>query len=321
MPKFSIIVPNYNHARYLPERLRSVFAQSVSDWELILLDDSSTDDSVTYLKSVAASDTRVRLETNAQNSGSPFKQWNKGVRLATGDYVWIAESDDYADPTFLAKLGGVLDTNPGVGIAYTQSYIVDGDGAMVGDNQAYTHGIDPLRWRSNFVNNGQHECAEYLILQNTIPNASAALFRRDVYEKAGYATEVMRLSGDHHLWVKMLLVSDVGYLAEPLNYYRQHGASVRSDTYRNGVYLEEAYVIRQLIFNAVTPRSERADYIRNDQVERLLKLTLGKEGSIPRDRLQRILREGRKADPQLTRRLLAHFLRPYRDRLQRMFRR
>ena len=100
-----VIVPNYNHARFLRQRLDSILAQTFQDFELILLDDCSTDESRTILEEYAR-DPRVRLDFNEVNSGSPFKQWNKGVRFARGKYVWIAESDDYADPRLLEALGG-----------------------------------------------------------------------------------------------------------------------------------------------------------------------------------------------------------------------
>src|SRR5690242_21921320 len=89
-PTVSVIIPNYNHARYLPRRIESVLRQSYQDFELILMDDASTDDSREVL-SLYLSDPRVRVQFNEVNSGSPFKQWNKGVKLARGKYVWIAE--------------------------------------------------------------------------------------------------------------------------------------------------------------------------------------------------------------------------------------
>src|SRR5215467_1498105 len=107
MPKVSIVVPNYNHARFLPQRLNSILGQTFQDFELILLDDSSTDDSRSILSQYTA-DPRVRIEFNELNSKSPFKQWNKGVRLARGEYVWIAESDDYADERLLERLVPLL---------------------------------------------------------------------------------------------------------------------------------------------------------------------------------------------------------------------
>ena len=109
--KRSIVVPNYNHKRFLLQRLDSILAQSLQDFELILLDDCSTDGSQTILEKYARY-LRVRLEFNEVNSGSPFKQWNKGVQLARGKYVWIAESDDYADLRLLERLVAILKPNP-----------------------------------------------------------------------------------------------------------------------------------------------------------------------------------------------------------------
>jgi glycosyltransferase involved in cell wall biosynthesis len=89
--------------RFLRRRIESVLCQTYQDFELILLDDCSSDESRSLLSEYAG-DPRVRIEFNEVNSGSPFKQWNKGVRLARGQYVWIAESDDYADKRLLERL-------------------------------------------------------------------------------------------------------------------------------------------------------------------------------------------------------------------------
>src|ERR1035441_8594166 len=116
MPKVSIVVPNYNHARFLRRRVESVLRQTFQDFEVILLDDCSTDDSRSIL-SKYADDPRVRIEFNEVNSGSPFKQWNKGVELALGEYVWIAESDDYADERLLEKLVARLEAEPATALS------------------------------------------------------------------------------------------------------------------------------------------------------------------------------------------------------------
>src|SRR3989442_15683408 len=98
----SVIVPNYNHASFLRLRIESVLVQTYQDYEVILLDDCSTDNSREILASYR-NNPKVRIEYNERNSGGVFKQWNKGVRMARGRYIWIAESDDYADACFLAR--------------------------------------------------------------------------------------------------------------------------------------------------------------------------------------------------------------------------
>src|ERR1700691_397600 len=110
IPRVSIVIPNYNHARFLRNRVDSVLRQTFQDFELIILDDCSSDESRSVLSSYAA-DPRIKIEFNASNSGSVFKQWNKGVKLGRGDYVWIAESDDYADQNMLKRLVTLLETD------------------------------------------------------------------------------------------------------------------------------------------------------------------------------------------------------------------
>ena len=96
MPKVTVIIPNYNHAKFLPRRIESVLNQTFQDFEVVFLDDSSTDNSLEIFNNYST-DKRIRLIQNNVNSGSPFKQWIKGLRESKGEYIWIAESDDFAD--------------------------------------------------------------------------------------------------------------------------------------------------------------------------------------------------------------------------------
>jgi glycosyltransferase involved in cell wall biosynthesis len=127
MPKLTVIVPNYNHERFLAKRLESILNQTFQDFELILLDDCSTDNSRLIL-SQSVRDHRVRIEFNDVNSGSTFKQWNKGVQLAQGKYIWIAESDDYADVHLLERLVPLLDNDPKAAFAYCRAWCVTAKG-------------------------------------------------------------------------------------------------------------------------------------------------------------------------------------------------
>jgi len=253
VPKVSVIVPNYNHARFLGRRLESVLGQTYRDFELIYLDDASTDDSAAVFARFAA-DPRVRAVLNERNGGSPFKQWNKGVREARGEYVWIAEADDFADPRLLEVLVDRLDQNPNVGVAYCQSLTVDEHDAVQFNVAETVAHLDPRRWAADFINDGRDECRRTLIFQCTIPNASAVLFRREVYERAGYADESLRLAGDWMLWARMLLLSDVAFVAEPLNRFRKHSGSVTHRSELEGTdILERCQVVRWIAARVDVP--------------------------------------------------------------------
>jgi glycosyltransferase involved in cell wall biosynthesis len=228
MPAVSVIVPNYNHASFLRKRLDSILDQSYKDFEVILLDDCSTDNSRDILTAYA-DDSRVRIEFNAKNSGSTFKQWNKGVRLAKGKYVWIAESDDYADQRLLERLVAVLERDSAIAFAYCRSRAVTEDGqVMKGFVDSYLEELDGQRWKADYIGDGDEECRNYFVVWNTVPNASAVVFRKDIYDGVGGADETLRACGDWKVWSDMAHTRKVAYICEPLNYYRSHGATVRN---------------------------------------------------------------------------------------------
>ena len=252
MPTVSVIIPNYNHARFLRRRIDSVLSQTFQDFELTLLDDCSTDDSRSILAQYSK-DPRVRIEFNETNSGSTFKQWNKGVRLAHGKYVWIAESDDYADERLLERLVAVLDSDPAVSFAYCQSWVVSDDDRLNGFADFYLEYLDPHRWKADFSVDGREECRNYMVSNNTVPNASAVVFRRAVFEHVGGADESLRMCGDWKLWVAMALTGKMAYLGEPLNYYRSHDKSVRRESRKGAADVAEVLQVIRWILSQVTP--------------------------------------------------------------------
>lgn len=233
MPKVSVIIPNYNHAPYLEKRIQSILEQTYQDFEIIFLDDASTDNSREVFAQFA-DHPKIRAIFNEKNSGSPFKQWNKGVKDSSGHYIWLAESDDYNDPKFLETLVPILDNHPQVGLAYCQSWQVDSQGHQLDTLHHWTNDLSKERWRTDYLNSGLDECKNYLSIKNIIPNASAVLFKKFLFEKIGYAEESMFLCGDWITWIRLLMQSDIAYLAEPLNYFRFHNSSVRSKSVLEG---------------------------------------------------------------------------------------
>ena len=246
MATVSVIVPNYNHAPYLRRRLDSILGQTYQDFELILLDDCSTDESREIL-SAYAENPRVRLEFNASNSGSPFKQWNKGVGMARGKYVWIAESDDYADARLLERLVAILEAEPEVTFAYSRSWMVNENDDRTGHADWYLAELDREHWERDFVVDGTQECRRFFVLTTPMPNASAVVFRKKTYEKIGGADERLRVSADYKVWAAMALEGKIGYVAEPLNYYRTHAVNVRTKSYETALDVAEQLGVTQWI--------------------------------------------------------------------------
>lgn len=242
MPLVSVIVPNYNHARYLKQRLDSVFGQTLQDFEVILLDDASTDHSVKVLERYRQ-DRRVQLILNRENTGNTFRQWDRGLALAKGKYLWIAESDDAAEPRLLETLVGHLERNPRLAVAYCQAVVLDGDGKKLGSNQAYFSAFGD-RWKTSFTAAGREEGATYHFVRCTIPNASGTVFRAETARLVGPAYRGYRLCGDHLYWARLMQHGDVFFEAEHLNLFRWHPNTVRRRTLALANKLVEFYRIR-----------------------------------------------------------------------------
>jgi len=313
----TVVVPNYNHARFLRRRIDSILGQTYQDFDLILLDDCSTDDSRSILHEYA-SDSRVRFEFNEANSGSPFKQWNKGVRLARGKYVWIAESDDYASERFLERLVPVLDASPKVHFVYCRSWRVTGDDHPDGFADTNFAGLDTARWAADFRVDGREECRNYMVHSDTVQNASAVLFRRAAYEQVGGADESLRVCGDWKLWASMMLTGDVSYVAEPLNYFRFHGGSVRHKTDVTKRDVAEWLQAVRWILDRVTPSDDVLEKVYTHQANRWVPVLLSPR--IPLKVKLDTLRCARAIDPHLVRSAVRPALATIQRKIQRHWR-
>jgi glycosyltransferase involved in cell wall biosynthesis/ubiquinone/menaquinone biosynthesis C-methylase UbiE len=226
-PLISVIVPNYNHARFLPERLSSIMRQTYTKLEIILLDDCSTDESLNLLQEFIASEPRARLITNEENSGSTFIQWRKGITEAKGKYIWIAESDDSANPELLARLVHYLESDSEISLACCQLRMMDPEGKIGGTPDGWLGELDSNRWGKSFINDGIDEIRSYLSKKNTILNASGVVFRR--FEGIELlADPTMRLCADWLFWSRLLSRGKIAYHSEPLNYWRLQSSNART---------------------------------------------------------------------------------------------
>lgn len=234
LPSISVAVPNYNYAHCLPERLGSIFSQSHPVEEIIVLDDASSDNSVSVIERVAEQHDRdLTLVINEENSGSVFAQWAKAAELASGEFVWIAEADDLAEPSFLSALIGMMAADPSIQMGFTDSKSIDAEGLPVyPDYKAYFATIEPNALTRSEVFDGAEFVSRFLGVKNTILNVSSVLWRRDALLRALKACRAdlaeYRMAGDWRLYVECLSTpgSRIAYVADPLNVHRRHAQSV-----------------------------------------------------------------------------------------------
>lgn len=233
-PFVSVIVPNYNHEKYLKQRLDSIFDQTYDNFEVILLDDCSSDKSQEILLEYANNPKVSHCVFNATNSGNTFIQWNKGIELAKGVYIWIAESDDFCELNFLEELIQPVLQDTELTLVYCQSNKVDEMGKITGSWLHHTDNLDTSLFLTSFVMEGNEFIERFLIRQNVIPNASGVLFRKNSAVQFGKLdmNPVLKTCGDWLFYLKLATNTKVAYVHKSLNNFRYHSASVIASAIR-----------------------------------------------------------------------------------------
>lgn len=242
----SVVVPSYNHGAFLDRRLTSILEQRRAPCEVIVIDDASQDDSLARARAFAATATvPVRVIARERNSGSPFSAWEEGARMARGDLLWIAESDDVADPRLLERLAPFLEREERAVLAYCQSAAIgQQDERLADDHLFYTDDIDIQRWEKPYLVSGEAEITQALAIKNTIPNVSAALFRRRDLADVTPAILRYRYCGDWRAYLLLAMRGWIGFSPEPLNRTRRHGQNATLQGERSSLALREARDIR-----------------------------------------------------------------------------
>lgn len=240
-PLVSVIIPNYNHAVYLDERIKSVLNQTYQNFELIILDDCSPDNgaSMAIIEKYRNNPHISHIVYNDVNSGSTFKQWHKGLELAKGDLIWIAESDDNCEKSFLETLVTQFLQDNDCVLTYCISILIDNSGSIVGKSgkpgpDLQMSGVDFIR--------------QYMCLGNAIWNASSALFKKDVALNIDKQFEKFKGAGDRLFWIEIAERGNVSIVNEPMNYFRQHPNNSTKRFYAMGVNQREDKFILDYIY-------------------------------------------------------------------------
>ncbi|MEZ4914704.1 MAG: glycosyltransferase [Chitinophagales bacterium] len=264
----SVILPNYNHALFLSKRIDSILAQTYQNFELIILDDCSTDNSCEIIEDYCAKfPEKITFIQNGTNSGSPFVQWNKGAAIAKGEYIWIAESDDFCEPDLLEKSVAILEKNANVGLVYCNSKRIDENEQVFGFTADWTKNEKELDWENGFVAEGKIFVQAYLARACIISNASAVVFRKNIFIQIGKADTTFKMSADWLTWIKMLAISDVAYIAQALNYHRKHQNTVRashrySETEMVEIFRIYTFVKQHFVFMEIQQKKLRKAFVK-----------------------------------------------------------
>ena len=237
MPKVTVIIPNYNHAQYLSQRLDSIFNQTYQNFEVIILDDCSTDNSKDIIEKYRTNPKVSHIIYNNTNSGLPFKQWAKGANLAKGKYIWIAESDDWAELNFLEEMTSVLDKRPNIVLAYCAINEVEED-QITRIHKTYS---------KDRIIKGKSFIKSKMVSSNAVYNASSALFRKTVLDAISSEFQTYKGCGDWLFWIEICQHGDVFFSSKRMDFFRQHKSNTTTNNVKSGNCFLEAWNIYRII--------------------------------------------------------------------------
>ena len=223
-PRVSVCIPTYNCARYLGEAIDSALEQDFDDYEIVICDDASSDDTPAVCERYRARGVRyVRFNER----GGAGRTWSRCVEQARGTYVVLLHADDLLERTFLRRAVAVADRHYEVGLVHCAVQHIDDCGRRLHLQRLY----DEDRIDSGDI------LVRRLLLEGCVVNPAGVMVRRRLYEAVGPFSDKIIWGVDWHMWLRIALRSRVAYLTDCLAFYRQHGTGDTSGvmaTARNG---------------------------------------------------------------------------------------
>lgn len=247
-PLVSVIVPNYNHARFLEQRLQSIYDQTYRHIELIVLDDASTDDSREVItRLLERCPFPFRTAFNETGTGNPFRQWQRGLSMARGSLIWICESDDFADSRFLEHLVPNF-ADLSVKMALGRIEFCRDDGSPMPGMAGFRDGAEPGIWDRPVSRPAAQWFRSAFARRNIVTNVGGCVFRHQPIDDAIWDRAAQfRIAGDWFLYIHLLGSGKLAYSPEALACFRQHGANTSARNFDKIYYYDECWAVQQEI--------------------------------------------------------------------------
>lgn len=307
MPKVSIVLVNYNHASYLDERITSILSQTYQDFELLIIDNGSTDESLKVIEKYQK-DPRVKLQAYSTNA-LPYKRWNDSIALTKGEYLMLVCADDSCHPQQLEKLVEKLDQYPLANIAYSQSLEIDEESNQLRSAQYWTAELDENRWSADFIDSGENEC-RYLYFKCSIINIGAILMRRSAFVEVGMFDTNMRYSSDWMLYARILANTEqVIFLSESLNYYRRNTTTFVPN---QGAFLEARVQILHYLFQMIKAPEDFLEKIYDPTLRWWFELAMSGKTSLSQN--WKIFKFMHSIEPSICYRVIKYLLKVFRHK-------
>lgn len=235
--KVNVFMPCYNSEKYIGQAIESILGQSYTDFELVIIDDGSTDNGVEIIKKYALNDSRIRLLKNGVNRGIVFTR-NKGLDECQCDYMALMDSDDIATPDRLEKEVAFLNENKDVVAVGGLYQLMDESGKLLPEKLKFTESDEEIRARMLFV--------------NVMANGTVLLRKRKIDQANIRYREHLHASEDYLFWCEVMNIGKICNIGEIFQYYRVHENSLEhrsnreeQDYKKQGIQDIKKYILHQ----------------------------------------------------------------------------
>lgn len=249
--RVSVCIASYNYENYIVDAIESVFDQSIQDWELIIVDDASTDNSVSRIKSLFEKyPERCQLVQSPFNQGASYS-FNQAFERASGEFIALLGADDRMLPQRLERQLAYFKANPDVAVVCSKVEVIDSNGQLQDVTGVFDRPISDIQWQ---------------LLSGNFLNAPSAMFRRDLLDKVGNYNEKLPYVQDLDHWLRITEQFPIVRIDEVLTQYRVHGNNVSLKS-QNDMAFASIYETLFVILRAINKRAETTKNSHSDQAE------------------------------------------------------
>ncbi len=245
MYHISVTIPVFNRAHLIGHTIDSVLSQTFQDYDVLVIDDASNDDTVAVVKRYCQQNDRIQLEINPQNLGLT-RNWNRCLELARGPLVQIMQSDDLIDPDYLEKVSQAFETYPVLGLVAATCRYIDADGKV----------IHPGISKAPHYYCAGDEAVEALI-SGGWPHVSSIVFKRECYEKLGQFNVKIWHGPDGEFFTRLASRYDIYHFGEVRTSFRRHGSNMGVLEYLREDFLEVDMYKKRLTWGYLTQDGQR----------------------------------------------------------------
>ena len=237
MTKISVITASYNYEEYIKETIESVINQTFSDWEMIIVDDGSKDNSVEVIKSYCEKDERIKLlqHENGENKGL-VETIRLGVKEAKGEWIVFLESDDTISPDYMAEKIKIAEENTNIKFIFNDVNLFGEESAIKEIYDEYFvefyKTMPNLKTRQDYI--------DAFKTKNIVPTFSVVMMKKEIFETLKFDSVVSQWI-DYYLWTQLAPKYDFYYLPQKLTNWRMHKSSYnnkKTSSYKGVVFLD-----------------------------------------------------------------------------------